>query len=406
MRRMLAGALWLALLAAACSSAPPATPPPATPAPSVWDPRRDAIEQHAGIWQNHQPVSYAYDLDHQAQAGDAKSYAYHVSGLEGGTQVLHLSGPTLQDAQLGDVTVNGLFQRATDALASPAFQIAFDSRAGYPTKLTFADDADASGGAAVESVDAFRTAANPGEVGRAQAALGKLLQRWHGVDDPRWAYTWSRIPAGGAQPITWTVTHQNGKTTAKPGDGGSGGLTKDDVSPDGTVAGIQSVLVSGGWADVAVEQAPGFDILIAVDPQPGARGDAYWIRIAWADLAKQADVSDLQAAQARWATSQLTDYSYTWDYKGDGTPLTYKVAQKGGTATITPVGTTPAPGSPAYATPKVEDTFAMIQAVLDQGGTVDATYDGQLGYPTRVVMHPAGDAGANGVITIKSFKHR
>jgi hypothetical protein len=405
MRRTPGGALLLVLLAGACASTPAPTPPPATPVPSVWDPRRDAIDEHAGIWTSHRPVAYSYTLDHQDGAGDDHAYRYHVSGLEGGVQVQHVAGVRLPDDALADVTVDGLFARARGALTSAAFQVAFDDRTGNPTKLTFAPDANASAGA-VETVEDFRTPAAPGEVARAQAALTTLLQRWHGVDAPRWAYTWTRTVPGdaGASPATWTVTHAKGRTTAKPVVAGGAGLTADDVSIDGTVLAIQNVLVSGGWADVATEDSPGLGALIAVDPQPGARGDAYWIRIAPVDLGRQASVSELAAARARWATAQLTDYAYTWQYRGDGGALTYKVVRKGEHATLTRVGNTPAPESRPYAAPRIEDTFAMIEAVLAQGGTVDATYDEELGFPVRVVMHPNGDAGANGVVTIGSLK--
>ena len=132
MRRTLGGALVFALLAAACASTPPPTPPPATPAPSAWDPRRDAIDQHAGIWAKEQPAAYEYTLDHQGPPATTRRWRYHVSGLEGGVQVQHLAGATLPDAHLGDVTVDGLFARARDALASPAFQIAFDNRHRQP----------------------------------------------------------------------------------------------------------------------------------------------------------------------------------------------------------------------------------------------------------------------------------
>jgi hypothetical protein len=398
-------ALGLALVVAACSSTPPPTPPPATPAPSTWDPRADAIEQHAGVWQGHQPAAYAYTLDHEAGTASGQAWQYHVSGLEGATQVQHLSGPALPDAALGDVTVDGLFQRARDALSDPGFQVAFDDRTGYPTKLTFTGGSE--GDAGVETVRDFRTPTTQGEVARAQAALGAVLQRWHAVDAPRWAYTWSRIPAAssGGQPITWNVSHAKGATTAKPVAAGNVPLTANDVSVDGTVSAIQAVLVSGGWADVVMEDDPGLGILIAVDPKPGARGDAYWIRIAWTDLARQASISEVDAAKARWATAQLTDYSYTWDYRGAGGPLSYKVSRHAGTTTVTPNGATPA-ARPAWATPLVEDTFSMIDAVLAEGGTVDATYDDALGYPTRLEMHPAGGSGANGVVTIKGFKHR
>jgi len=407
LRRKLVGALVLALLAAACGASPPATPAPATPAASEWDPRLDSIGSHQSVWASHQPTAYAYDLESAGEPGLDPGFRYHVSALEGDVQVQHLAGATLSEADQAGVTVDGLFQRARDALVSPSFTIAFDDRLGNPTTLTFGTEDGAPDAGRVDRVTAFRTAASQGGAARAQAALETLLQRSRSVDASRWSYTWSRIPAGSstAQPVTWTVSHAKGRTTAKPVAAGDLGLTPDDVGIEGTVLAVQNVLVSGGWADVATEDAPGLGVLIAVDPQPAARGDAYWIRIAWADLAREASVSELDAAKARWATAQLTDYAYTWEYRGDGGPLSYKVTRKGGTDTVTRVGNTPV-AQPVYATPRIEDTFAMIDAVLAQGGTVDATYDDQLGYPTRVEMHPNGDAGANGVVTIKALKRR
>src|SRR3954451_14036293 len=142
MRRTPGGALVVALLVAACAATPPPTPPPATPAPSAWDPRSDAIEQHAGIWAQQRPVAYAYTLDHEGADGDG--YRYHVSGLEGAVQVQHLAGSTLPDADIPGVTVDGLFARARDALADPAFRVAFDDRLGNPARLTFPTAADGS----------------------------------------------------------------------------------------------------------------------------------------------------------------------------------------------------------------------------------------------------------------------
>ena len=394
MRSTLGGVVFLVLLVAGCGSAPPATPPADTPAPTVWDPRADALDQHSGIWAHHQPAAYAYDLDTSGQ----NPSAYHVSGVEGATEVQHLSGPVLSDADLAGLTVDGLFQKARQGLADPSFKVEFNDQLGNPTKLTF-------GSGEVDSVDNFRTSTTQGGVARAQAALQAVLQRWHGVDAPRWAYTWTRTPAAAsAQPVAWSVSHAKGDTRAKPVGAGDGSVTSDDVSIDGTVSAVQNVLVSGGWADVAIEDDPGLGVLIAVDPKPGIKGDGYFIRIAVTDLTRQASISALDAAKARWATAQLTDYSYTWSYTGDGGPLSYKVTRKAGASTVARLGNTPV-AQPVYATTSVEDTFAMIDNVLAEGGTVDATYDDQLGYPTRVTMHPAGDAGANGVVTLKGFKH-
>jgi hypothetical protein len=74
--------------------------------------------------------------------------------------------------------------------------------------------------------------------------------------------------------------------------------------------------------------------------------------------------------------------------------------------TITPQGGTPVPEAVTYAAPRIEDTFALIEAVLEQGGTVRATYDEQLGYPRRVELVPNGNAGAKGVITVANLKRR
>ena len=70
--------------------------------------------------------------------------------------------------------------------------------------------------------------------------------------------------------------------------------------------------------------------------------------------------------------------------------------RKGEAATITPQGGTPVPEAVAYAAPRIEDTFALIEAVLEQGGTVKATYDEQLGYPQARGARPERRRGREG----------
>jgi hypothetical protein len=303
------------------------------------------------------------------------------------------------------MSVEGLFDAARGALASSAFTFAYDPLRGNPTKLGFASAADPSAGGASETLDDFTTAASVGAANAARTGMDEVLRRSRAKSDGAWEYTWSRIPAGtpDAQPASWTVRHDRKGTTAKQVSAGDVPVTRDDVSLDATALAVTNVLSSGGWADVAVEDKPGLGVLIAVDPSPSLKGDAYWIRIAWTDLALRAAITDIEAARARWATAQLTDYTYTWRFHGDQT-LLYKVSRKGEAATVTPQGDTPAPEAVAYAAPRIEDTFALIEAVLDQGGTVEATYDEQLGYPKRVELVPAGDAGAKGVLTIANLK--
>ncbi len=330
-----------------------------------------------------------------------------MSGLEGDVEVQHVSGLAQPADQEARMAVDGLYDEARGALASDAFTFAYDPLRGYPTKLVFASAADPSAGGATETLDDFTTAATVGAANAARTGMDEVLRRSRAKADGTWEYTWSRIPAGtpDAKPTVWTVRHDRKGTTAKQVSGGDAKVTRDDVSLDATALAITNVLGSGGWADVAVEDDPGLGVLIAIDPSPSVKGDAYWIRIAWTDLALRAAMTDIEAAKARWATAQLTDYTYTWKFDGDQT-LAYKVSRKGEAATITPQGGTPVPEAVAYAAPRIEDTFALIEAVLEQGGTVKATYDEQLGYPRRVELVPNGDAGAKGVITIANLKRR
>ena len=410
MRRTLSLGLVLATFVAtgvaACSSTPPATPAPTVETPT-WDPRKDQIDTAAAIWDRQRPPAYAYTLSNDGTSPERPGWRYHVSGLEGDEQVQRLFAQSGLVANLApeELGVDGLFATARAALASEAFTFAYDPLRGYPTKLVFASAADPSAGGSTETLDDFTTAATVGAANTARTGMDEVLRRSRATSDGTWEYTWSRIPAGSpdAQPTVWTVRHDRKGTTAKQASEGDAPVTQDDVSIDATALAITNVLGSGGWVDVAVEDAPGLGVLIAVDPSPSVKGDAYWIRIAWTDLALRAAITDTQAAKARWATAQLTDYTYTWRFEGDR-PLAYKVSRKGEAATVTPQGATPVPEAVAYAVPRIEDTFALIQAVLDQGGTVKATYDEQLGYPKRVELVPNGDAGAKGVITIANLK--
>ena len=410
MRRTLGVGLVLASLAVgvtACSSTPPPTPAPTVEAPT-WDARKDAIDQSSAIWDRQRPPAYAYTFEREGPPGSGTSSTYRVSGLEGDVQLQHVAGTKQPAAGEAAMTVEGLYDVARAALASDRFSYAYDPLRGYPTKLDLVPAGDASAGSVTETVAGFTTAATVGAGNATRKALEEVLRRWRGRDQGAWEYTWSRIPAGAAdaEPAVWTIHHDRKGTTAKEVSAGGQDVGRDEVSLDATALGISNVLGSGGWADVAVEDDPGFGVLIAVDPSPSIKGDAYWIRVAWTDLALRAAITDIEAAKARWATAQLTDYGYTWTFAGEDRTLSYKVNRKGAAATVTPQGGSPAPESIAYAAPRIEDTFALIDAVLAQGGTVKATYDDKLGYPKRVELVPHGDAGAKGVITIKDLKRR
>lgn len=399
----------LAVGVASCSSTPPPTPAPTVETPS-WDPRRDAIDQAQAIWERQRPPAYAYTLEHAGTPGDDDAWTYRVSGLEGGVQVQLVSGAAQPADAAASMSVEGLFDAARAGLASDGFTFAYDRLLGHPTSLAFAGAAAPPAGGGAQTVEDFETSADTGAANRARTALEELLRRARGRADKAWEYTWTRTTAGAADAAdapaeVWAVRHDKKGTTAKAVNKGDVRASGDDVTLDATAFAISTVLGGGGWVDVSLEAEPGLGALIAVDPSPSVKGDAYWIRIAWTDLVLRAALSDIQSARARWATAQLTDYAYTWKFDG-AKDLVYKVARKGGTDTVTPQGGTPAAGSVSHATPSVEDTFALIEAVLDQGGTVKATYDDQLGYPKRIELTPKGDGGAKGVITIGAFKRR
>jgi len=181
-----------------------------------------------------------------------------------------------------------------------------------------------------------------------------------------------------------------------------GSVPSNAATPEGSISAAQRVISGGGWVDVAADTGSGRNLLISIDPSPATTGDAYWIRISFVDLVAQKAVKAHAAAATRWAAKAPTIYSYTWRYRGAGSDLTYKVSMDGDTATIRPVGGTPAVEA-AFVAPRIEATLALIGDVLGQGGRVTATYDRKLGYPLSVTMVPHGDAGRKGTITIRDL---
>ncbi len=155
--------------------------------------------------------------------------------------------------------------------------------------------------------------------------------------------------------------------------------------------------------DVSTDAATGLDLLAAVDPSPSAKGDAYWIRIDHTDLAAEKAAEDLAAAQKRWATAAPKRHSYSWHYEGPGADWSYRVAMNGDKATIKPGKGAP-PVADSFAAPRVPEMFALIERALAAGGSVTATYDRKLGYPTRIVLPTVTESTPEGVITITDFR--
>jgi len=401
----IAGLLVLAALSvAACSPAPSPTPA-ATPGPSAaWDPRLDVIDQAEAVWDAHQPKTYAYTFDYTGNQAIGDTYRYRVTSLEGHAETQLINGRGLPAGGEHAVTVPGIYAGARLALAGDGtLTTDADYTYGYPKSVTYASQA--ADGSWSEAITEFLPAGDPAGPARTQAQLSTLLDRWQRQLPAEFEYTWSRFRAadGPAAATVWRVRLEGGKVVSSSESEADGSVPSSAATPEGSIAAAQRVISGGGWVDVAADTGSGRNLLISIDPSPATTGDAYWIRISFVDLVAQKAAKAHATAAARWAANAPTIYAYTWRYRGAGDDLTYKVSVDGDTATIRPVGGTPAVEA-AFVAPRVEDTLTLIGDVLAQGGRVTATYDKKLGYPRSVTLVPHGDAGLKGTITIRDFR--
>lgn len=400
-------ALWLALglllasAAAACGSAPPS--PTIAPTPvSSWDPRRDEIDQAQGIWETEHPGTYAYTSTTSVDGmGSASS---RVAGMDGHTEVLVLAANGFVSSD--GATVEALFDVARASLdGSGTLRVAIDQRYGYPSSLAYTTDA--ADGSFTRTVTEFTTPGDRSAGARAREALDQALTRWNDLATPAWEYTWTRIDAAAAgTPTSWVVRHAGGETSAR-----AAGTTIDRAPPDqvtinGTVGDAVGVMASGGWVDVSTDSATGLDMLLAIDPSPGIKGDGYWIRVDFTDRAAEQQRKALAAAKERWAAAAPKKYAYTWAYDGEKGAWSWTMAMNGETGKVTKKSASAPPVEGAFAPPRIPETFELIGQVLDAGGTVSVTYDKTLGYPRKIVFANATEWAPRGTVTITDFKTR
>ena len=397
-------AAWLvaAWLVAACGG-PVITPPPVTPAPTR-DPRGDVIDQAEAAWKAQQPDTYAYTSS-LTRGGDGTVTTYRVTGMDGHVERQAISGGAPADSA-DPPTVEGAYDAARAALAGDgSLDLEVDQLYGYLGSVAYT--AATPGGTWSRSIDDFTTAATRSSAARAREALDELQRRWAAVGSPAWEYTWSRFTAADAPGATagWRVHHEDGSTTITAADGSSDATPPDAVTIGGTVASLAAVLAAGGWVDVAADAVTGLDALVAVDPSPSVRDDAFWIRIDTTDLAAQHAAKALASARDRWSGARPKRYSYTWRFAGADRAWTYRVSVNGDKVTIKPGEGAP-PVAESFAAPDVTGTFDLVERVLAGGGGVSATYEKKLGYPTRVVLPSATGTTPAGEITIDGFKTR
>jgi Family of unknown function (DUF6174) len=360
-------------------------------------------------WEIHQPATFAYTFSHFGPDGVGWDWSYRVTSLDGRIQAQWLSG-YLQpdDAQAAGVTVDGLFAMIRDRLLTKGtVRSDFDPELGYPTMISDANPS-ASDSDWTDTVTDFKASTDPTTMTRTRAALRQARAAWQRWEPTSYEYVWRRSVPGTASVAgsAWHVIHADGRSTIAPDPVSDGVIPPDEASVPATFDAIETALDAGEWVDLTVAPVAGLPTLVAIDPSPTAAGGAYWIRITFRDTQQETATAVLQAAMERWATAALQHFSYTWRYRGAQDPLTYRVTWDGDRSLLKRSPGTPIPEARADATPRIDDTFRMMEQVLSQGGRLTATYDAVLGYPVRVEMDPAGDMGANGTITIGDFTIR
>ena len=406
--------LLLAVLVGACSQSGemPSTmasraaslaPSPGPTATGPVDSSAIALEEAERRWEKRHASSYAFTLARLGPPGHGWDSHYRVTVLAGHVEVAQLDGLTLSTGA-DELGIDGLFDSIRAVRARPGgLLVTFDPDLGYPALVTYLNP-NSSDGDSSQTITDFRSAADR-EQDRTEASIRAGLKAWKLWEPRAYEYVWRLFTAadGPGSGTAWVVRRADGRTSATADPVSDLAIPADAASITSTLDRVASELDAGAWVDLTVDPISGVPKLVGVDPSTAIDGDEYWIRIDFTDTERQQAVAALEAAKDRWSSAGLRRYSYTWRYRGDLDPLTYFMTFDGERAAVRRSPGTPIPEARAYATPRMDDTFALLEGVLAQGGRITATYDPKLGFPVRVEVQPAGDLGARGVITLEDF---
>ncbi len=408
MRNALVGVV-LALLVGACGPASsPATGAVVVSAAPSPDRLLASLAAEQARWAGRHPATFAFTLNHMDPGGVGPDWRYRITSLDGASQAAWLDGATLSGADLAQLTIEGLFERAHQALdAGGDLQVGYDPTLGYPTQIAYAKPS-VSDGDWTETVTSFVAGPDTAQAAHERKVLRSARLNWKRWEPTAYEYVWRRFdaPAGPASGTAWRFVWANGRSSTSADPSSDGALPATAATVEATFDAADAALDVGAWVDLSVDPVSGLPLLLAVDPTTTTGRDPYWIRLMFTDTQRVVATQALQDALERWAAAGLQHFSYTWRYRGELDPLTYGVKWDGDRSALTRSPGTPVPEARSYATPRIDDTFQLIQQVLAQGGHVTASYDPALGYPTRVEVDPAGDAGARGTITISGFDIR
>ena len=407
--------LLLAVLVGACSqsgempSAPALRAASLAPSPGATgtgpvDTSTIALEQAEARWANRHPSSYAFTLAQLGPPGHGWDSHYRVTVLAGRIVVDQLDGLPLSIGA-DELSIDALFDSVRAAMTRQGgLEVMFDPDLGYPASVTYSSPNSSDGGSS-QAITDFRSAADR-EPDRTRASIRAGRTAWKQWEPRAYEYLWRQFSAvdGPGSGTAWVVRHSDGRTSVTADPVSDLAIPADAASVASTFDRVAAALDGGAWVDVTVDPLSGVPELVAVDPSIDVVGDEYWIRIYFRDTERQQGVAALDAAKDRWSSAGLRHYSYTWRYRGELDPLTYFMTFDGERSAVRRSPGTPIPEARADATPRIDDTFALIEGVLAQGGRVSATYDPKLGFPVRIEVQPAGDVGAPGVITVADFE--
>jgi hypothetical protein len=399
----------VSVTAATASPLPASSPSPATAPPPVSspDPRLASIDAAQARWAAHRPDTYAFTFAFLNTSGVGWNWTDRVTSIDGHIETQAMEGLRPDGVATSRETVEGLFQTARDAVAADGeVRITFDRDIGYPTAIDFSTQAS-SDGDWTETVTDF-VAGSDDTAARTQRILADARSEWHRSEPSAYEYTWRRFDgAGGPGSGTgWDVRREDGRTAIAPDPASDGALPAGAASVDATFAAVETALGAGAWVDLTIDSHSGLPVLVAIDPSATTGGDGSWTRIVYRNIEGEIARRDFDAARERWSAAGLQHYSYTWRYRGEGRPLTYGVTMDGDVAALKRGPGTPIPEALAYATPRIEETFQMIDEVLREGGRIRVTYDPTLGYPVRIVVGAPAESTEGGTFTITDFSIR
>ena len=383
------------------TSAAPSTRPTAGPSA---DPQLAWIDAAEAAWAANRPETYAYTVTFVGQPGLGSDRRYRVVTIDGHEQVVGIEGLT-DPTEAQAATIEAIFNGARAAAkAGRIVHLELDPRLGYPSRFT-SDSAMASDSDSGAMTVSARTTPSDGAAASTRAALAEARAQWTRWRPTAFAYDWYRWSGGGASSsgTGWHVMVDGDLVATSASPSSDGAYPLSDATIEATLDAADAALDAGRWVDLSVDRTLGVPILVAVDTTPDGPEGASWTRIDFTDTARATARRDLQAARERWASHGSGHSTYTWRFAGDGRDLAYDVVAEGEVLELHRHPGTPLPEANAVAAPRITDTFAMLEQVLAQGGTVEATYDETYGYPRRAVMDPAGDVGARGTITVTDF---